>query len=277
MGRDFNWAKHSGDAWTRRWRELDVALSGLAPQLQSVLFDAAPARPFRALDVGCGAGSTSEELARDRSDATIIGCDLSPSLVQLAQDRLSALPSVQIILGDAQAVAQREGPFDLIFSRHGVMFFDDPVGAFRNLHAAASDRASLVFSCFQNWQSNPWASELASAAAGRTLPPPGREAGGFAFAEPAYVRQILESAGWSKCAVRPAPFRYVAGTGAGAADQAMDFLTEIGPASRILWSLADSERAAARDRMRREIERHQLGDAIQFAAAAWLWTAQAGE
>lgn len=275
MGGDFDWAKRSGDAWTRRWREIDLALADVAPQLHSMLLDAAPKGAFRALDVGCGAGSTSEQLARDRRDATIIGCDLSPSLVELAKDRLATLPSIQIILGDAQDVALREKPFDLIFSRHGVMFFDDPTGAFRNLRAAASAGARLIFSCFQDWWANPWASELASAAADRLLPPPGREAGGFAFAEPACVRQILESAGWSNGEVRPAPFRYVAGTGPRAVDQALEFLTEIGPASRTLWSLPEESRGAATDRMRRVIERHQVGEAVEFPAAAWLWEAQA--
>lgn len=230
---------------------------------------------FRALDVGCGAGSTSEQLARDRPDATIISCDLSPALVGLAKARLAALASVQIVLGDAQAVALREKPFDLIFSRHGVMFFDDPVGAFGNLRAAASTGAALIFSCFQDWRSNPWASELASAAADRLLPPPGREAGGFAFAEPAYVRQILESAGWSNAKLRRARFRYVAGTGPRAVDQAMEFLAEIGPASRTLWSLPEELRGAARDRMRGVMERHQMGETVEFPAAAWLWRARA--
>lgn len=277
MSGDFDWANHSGDAWTRRWREIDAALSDLAPQLHKLLLDAAPEHPFRALDIGCGAGSTSEQLAHDRPGAAIIGCDLSPSLVHLAKDRLAGLPSVQILLGDAQAIAESEGPFDLIFSRHGVMFFDDPVAAFQNLRAGTTAGAKLVFSCFQDWWSNPWASELASAAADRMLPPPGREAGGFAFAEPDYVLRLLESAGWSKCEVNPAPFRYIAGTGLRAVDQAMKFLTEIGPASRILWSLPEGLRNAAMERMRRVIERHQVGEAIVFPAAAWLWTAQADQ
>lgn len=277
MSSAFDWARHSGDAWTRRWREIDTALSDLASKLHSVLIDVAPDRPFRALDIGCGAGSTSEQLAHDRPDATIIGCDLSQSLVQLAQDRLGALPSVQIVLGDAQAIVCSERPFDLIFSRHGVMFFDDPVVAFRNLRAGTSDGAKLIFSCFQDWRSNPWASEVASAAADRMLPPPGREAGGFAFAEPAYVQKVLESAGWSKCEVRPAPFRYVAGAGKGADEQALNFLSEIGPASRVLDSSPDGEKAAAVERIRQVIDRHCIGDTVEFPAAAWIWSAQASD
>lgn len=273
MSSTFDWATHSGDAWTRRWREIDAALSDLAPRLQDALLDVIPARPFAALDVGCGAGSTSEQLARQRTDATIVGCDLSPSLIRLAQDRLADLKSVRVVLGDAQVIAGSEGPFDLIFSRHGVMFFADPIVAFRNLRAATKPGGALVFSCFQDWRANPWASELASAAADRALPPPGREAGGFAFADPDHVRQILETAGWNDAELRPAPFVYVAGAGENAVKQALDFLSEIGPASRVLSSMPDGERPAAVERMRHVLDSRCVGDRVEFPAAAWLWSA----
>ena len=275
MSSTFDWATHSGDAWTRRWRAIEAALSDLAPKLHHTLLDVAPEGPFRALDVGCGAGTTSERLAVERPDATIIGCDLSASLVHLAQDRLAGLESVKILLGDAQVVAGGEGPFDLIFSRHGVMFFDDPVAAFGSLRNATRPGGSLVFSCFQEWRANPWASELASAAADRELPPPGREAGGFAFADPDHVREILETAGWNNAGLRPAHFRYVAGAGEGAVEQALDFLADVGPASRVLSSLPASGRPAAMARMRLVLESHRVGDSIEFPAAAWLWSARA--
>lgn len=271
-----DWARHSGDAWTRRWREIDAALSDLAPKLHSALLEAAPAGPFRAMDIGCGAGSTTKQHARDRPDVAIIACDLSPSLVQLAQDRLAGLGSVRVVLGDAETVAVAEGPFDLFFSRHGVMFFADPVPAFRSFRTAATRNATFVFSCFQDWQANPWASELASAAAGRPPPPPGREPSGFAFAELGYVREILQSAGWRDTKVLPAPFSYVAAKGSGAIDQALDFLSEIGPASRAMLSLREQERPAALERMRRVIERYCAGDIVEFPAAAWIWSAKAG-
>jgi len=275
MSTKFDWATHSGDAWTRRWREIDAALSDLAAKLHAVLLEKTPTTAFRALDVGCGAGSTSLRLAHARPDATIVGCDLSPSLVQLAQNRLGDCNSVRILLGDAQVVAGGEGPFDLIFSRHGVMFFDDPVAAFRSLREGTKPGGVLVFSCFQDWWANPWASELASAAAGHDLPPPGTEAGGFAFADPDHVRQILEAAGWNNAEFQPVHFRYVAGAGEGGIEQALDFLSDVGPASRVLGSLPDAERSAAMERMRSVVELHCVGETIEFPAAAWLWSSQA--
>jgi SAM-dependent methyltransferase len=269
------WATRSGDAWSGRWREIDLALSDLAATLNPAIAAAAPRRAFRALDVGCGAGSTSMALSQARPDASIAACDLSPSLVRIAEERLAG-SGVRVLLGDAEVVAAGEGPFDLIFSRHGVMFFADPVQAFRSLRSAANAGASLVFSCFQDWDANPWASELASAAAGRTLPPPGREPSGFAFAEPDYVQEILKGAGWADVEWRSVPFRYVGAGGEAAVEQALSFLGEIGPASRVVSELPEQERSGAVQRMRGVIERHFNGDTVEFAAAAWIWSARAG-
>lgn len=269
------WATSSGDAWSERWSEIDRALSGLAAVLNRAIAASAPQRPFRALDVGCGAGSTSLALSQARPEASIVACDLSPALARIAEERLADSP-VRVILGDAEAVAVSEGPFDLIFSRHGVMFFADPTRAFRAFRTAATAGASLVFSCFQSWDANPWASELACAAAGRALPPPGREPSGFAFADPEYVREIFSSAGWTDIEWRPVPFRYVAAGGERAVEQALSFLAEIGPASRVIQEMPDQERGGALQRMRRVIERHFDGKAVEFQAAAWIWSAKAG-
>ena len=270
-----DWATHSGDAWTRRWLDTDAGLAYLGAKLHSALLEAAPSGPFRALDIGCGAGTTSLKLAQARPDATIVACDISPSLAQLARDRFADLNSVRVIVGDAEEVAGKEGPFDLLFSRHGVMFFTDPVRAFQGFREAAAPGATLLFSCFQDWNANPWASQLSEAAAGHPLPPPGREPSGFAFAEPDYVRQILEAAGWRDAEGQATPFRYVAGEGAGAVDRALDYLAEIGPASRTMLALPEDERDAALARMRGVIEQHCVDNIVEFPAAAWIWRAKA--
>src|SRR5206468_3545673 len=130
-------------------------------------------------------------------------------------------------------------------------------------------------SCFQSWSLNPWASELASAAAGRVLPPPGREPSGFAFADPDYVLQILGSSGWAQADRQAVAFRYVAGEGENAIDDALSFLADIGPASRVVQSLPEQDRGGALERMRGVIEQHFDGAAVVFPAAAWIWHAKA--
>lgn len=271
-----DWSTERGDSWARLWRQTDRGLAGLSPHLVSAVLGAAPAGPFRAFEVGCGAGTTTISVAHERPDASIIACDISPALVQVAQQRAVSNGSIEVRLGDAEMVASREGPFDLIFSRHGVMFFEDPVRAFRGLRDASTAGAGLVFSCFQDWASNPWASGLASTAAGQALPPPGREPGGFAFSDPGYVRDILGASGWITAEPRSTPFPYVPGEGAQAVDEALSFLAEIGPAAVVLKSMSEQDREGALQRMRATIEEHFDGARVQFPAAAWIWTAKAG-
>ena len=266
------WATASGDAWAELWQHTDRGLEGLAPRLLSAMLAASPTGAFRAFDVGCGPGSTTIALADARADASIVASDISPSLVQLAQARTNGRPNVEVVLGDAAEVAQQRGPFDLIFSRHGVMFFPEPVQAFQHLRSATRSGGSLVFSCFQEWAANPWASELAGAVAGHSLPPPGREPSGFAFADPAYVREILGSSGWTDAEPTSLSFDYVAGS----VEDAMTFLTRIGPASVLLRALPDHEQESARDRMRRRLEANVEGGIVTFPAAACIWSAKAG-
>jgi SAM-dependent methyltransferase len=269
------WATKSGDVWAERWRDTDLALEGLSSPLLSVITACAPPRPFNGFEIGCGPGSTTIAVASACPDAAITACDISPALAGIARERTANSPNVRVVMGDAELLAASEAPLDLIFSRHGVMFFPDPVRAFHNLRNASNSGASLVFSCFQNWESNPWASELASAAAGKTLPPPGRESGGFAFADPDYVRQILGSSGWSDAERQQVVFRYVAAEGEDAVQRALAFLSDLGPASRVVQSMPEQDRAAATDRMRSVIERHLHGAAVIFPAAAWIWRARA--
>ena len=270
-----DWSGASGDAWARHWRGTDRGLAGLAVALDDVIAGAAPAAAFRALDVGCGPGTTALALATRGPNATVLGCDVSEPLVAIARKRAEGVPNVRFEVADAEESARRNGPFELIFSRHGVMFFDDPHRAFTTFREAATASARLVFSCFRAWDANPWASELASAAAGAPLPPPGREPSGFAFAEVDYVCEILTGAGWTDAEPHPLDFEYVAGEGDDAVEQALEFLTAIGPASRVLANLDGSLRDAAVERLRAAICRHQRDGRIVFSAGAWIWSARA--
>lgn len=268
------WATVSGDVWAQRWRELDGVLAGVGGHLDPAIVAAAPPGPFRALDIGCGAGSTSLALATARPDATITASDVSPALVRIAEDRLAGT-GAKPVLGRAEEIAASEEPFDLFFSRHGVMFFADPVRAFRTLRQAATPGAALIFSCFEDWPANLWASELSAAAADRPVDPPGREPGAFAFADPIHAKAILDSAGWTGATRQSFPFRYVAGRGAAAVDEALSLLGAVGPASMLLRDLDRATRDSALPRMRSSIERQFDGSEVAFPAAACIWSARA--
>jgi hypothetical protein len=107
------------------------------------------------------------------------------------------------------------------------------------------------------------------------VPAPGREPSGFAFADPDYVRDILTSADWSEAEARPVDFEYVAGDGPGGIDQAMDFLVELGPASRVIEELDGDARDAAVARVREAVLAYEGDGRVVFPGAAWIWEAVA--
>lgn len=275
MSTSFAWAGSSGDSWAERWRQLDRALVEVGDALIASVLEAAPSWAFDAFDIGSGAGATSIALVSSRPDARVTGCDLSPALVQVAQARSVGLPSLQFIVGDAVEMASEHREIDLFLSRHGVMFFPDPPTAFRSFRNSATDGADLIFTCFSAWDENPWASQLASAAADRKLPAPSREPGGFAFADPAYVNALLSSAGWVQSEPEPVSFKYVAGEGDRKVEEALDLLSQIGPASAVLRELEPEDWPSAIERMRRVIELYSDGDAVRFPGAVWIWRARA--
>ena len=271
-----DWASSGGATWAGRWRDTDRALAGLEQALVARILEAAPGQPFRAFEIGCGAGVTTADLAASRPDANIVACDVSTALLDVARRRLAGNANVRFVAGDAAEAIQAEQHFDLFYSRHGVMFFADPPQAFTALRDSAAPAGRLIFSCFRDWALNPWASELAAAAAGRQVPPPGREPGGFAFADPDYVAQLLSTAGWSDAECTPVDFTYVPGSGPSAVDDALAFLTEIGPPSSVLRGLDPEARPAALERMTAALRRRLDGNRVSFPAAAWIWSARAG-
>lgn len=269
-----DWTGRVGGTWAAEWRRTDRSFGALADRLNAAILDVAP-ETGRALDIGCGAGATSLALAAARPHLSVTGADLSPNLLAAARGRAAGLANLDFVEGDVLRTGAAIAPVDLMVSRHGMMFFADPVSAFAALHAAAAPGAPLVFTCFRDPSQNLWASELVVAVTG--APPAPREGapGPFAFAERDRVAQILFDAGWADTAAEPVDYANRAGEGVDPVADAVSFFTRIGPAAPLLRELPPAARDAALARIAAVCERHRAGDVVDFPAAAWLWTARA--
>lgn len=268
------WTGRVGQTWASEWQRTDRSFAGLTPHLDAAIIASTPAIPFRAIDVGCGAGSTSLALATACPDATVTGVDLSPDLLAVAGRRGAGVHNLHFAHGDAIAVAQALTPLDLLVSRHGVMFFDDPVKAFAKLRTASRPDAALVFSCFCNRSDNPWASDLIEQVTGtRPTSPSGYAPGPFGFADPAITAAILTKAGWAVGNYARVDFSYLAGAGDDPVADAAAFFRRIGPLASALKQAADS--AALDARLKAVLERYRIDDTVAFPASAWIWRAWA--
>ncbi len=264
-----DWQGSVGRNWAAQWQRTDTSFSELTPQLLAAI----AAEPgSRIVDIGCGAGEVAMAVAAARPQASVIGVDVSPDLVEAAQARSGTIANLSFELADAAVWSDGRGAPDLYVSRHGVMFFSDPPAAFTRLAAQAQPGARLVFSCFRKPSENIWAKAIAGILPGTPEAPAAPHAPGpFAFADPVHLRQCL--AGWREVALRPVDFAYVAGTGPDAVAEAMALFARIGPSAFALRTLPPEERAAFEKRLLALVEAHHDGVRVAFSAAAWLVTA----
>lgn len=264
-----DWQGGVGRNWAAEWQRTDTSFSNLTPRLLAAI-DEEPGT--RIVDIGCGAGELTMAVAGARPEARVTGVDVSPDLVVAAEARGISVSNASFELADASIWVDRGGPPDLYISRHGVMFFADPPGAFIHLAGQAVPGARLVFSCFRKSSENLWAKEISDIFPGAQSQPASPHAPGpFAFAEPDHVRRSL--AGWRELALKPVDFDYVAGAGPDAVAEAMMLFQRIGPSALALRTLPPNERAAFEKRLLALVEAHHNGARVTFPAAAWLVTA----
>lgn len=269
------WRSRVGDTWAAQWRRTERAFAGIGRVLDDVLAQVAP-HAGCALDIGCGAGSTTLALAAARPALEVTGADLSHALLSVAQGRKEGRANVRFVLADAVDAAAEAAPLDLLVSRHGMMFFADPPAALAALRRAAAPAAPLVFTCFRARADNDWSAAI-EAAAGIVAPPAAAYAPGpYAFADPDWTGALLRDAGWRAPRARAIDVPWVVGAGADPVEDALGFFTHIGTVARVLAEADPVTRGRLQDRLRKLLASRCRDGRVVFTAAAWLWTAQAG-
>jgi SAM-dependent methyltransferase len=272
------WNEEGGTSWVAEQARFDAQL---APFAEVVLRSAVPQPGERAIDVGCGIGALTVEVGRAVTpDGAVLGVDVSTPMVELArlQAEEAGVP-VQYLIADAQTVdLADDGPFDLLVSRFGVMFFDDPVAAFANLHGTLTPEGRLAFACWQGFSTNPWMS-VPMLAALEHLPPPPLLApdapGPWAFADPGRVRSVLTDAGFVDVELDPFEGE-LALAGGGDASSVFEFLR----ATSLGRALLQQEDPALAERVKASVlealEEHEDDGEVRLGFSSWIVTARRG-
>src|SRR6478672_1267943 len=137
------WNGPGGKMWLGAYDRIQRGIADFS----DVVLSAANAQPGeRVLDVGCGTGGTTASLAKAVGlGGHVLGVDISEPLIAAAWAQKLANAAFEV--GDAATYPFAPGAFDLVFSRFGVMFFADPVAAFKNIRRAMKPSGRLVFLC----------------------------------------------------------------------------------------------------------------------------------
>jgi SAM-dependent methyltransferase len=262
------WNSAAGEVWVQEQARLDVELDPLGRAARAAL-DPRPGEQI--LDVGCGAGQTTLQLASAVGPTgRVVGVDISAPLLAAAARR--DLPAhVSFVRADAQTHAF-EDRFDGVYSRFGILFFDDPVAAFANLRAALKPQGRLAFVCWRSFEENPLMAAPMAAAAKHLppLPPPDPNAPGpFAFANRSRVTGILEAAGFGTVAVTPHD-ELIGGNDRAAT---LEIALKMGPLGRILREQPE-HRANVADAVGAAMEPFIVDGIARIPSATWIVTAR---
>ena len=232
------------------------------------------------LEIGCGTGALTVPLATEVGErGRVIAVDISEPMLGAARQRVGehGLRNVTLLHGDAQVFDFEPAAFDLATSRMGIMFFADPVAAFRNIGGALKPSGRLVFACWAPLEENQhWliSYEIALRHLGPPAPPPAHEPGPLAFGNPDYIRHVLASAGFAEITVERAHPTIIGGSPEEEARQAL----MMGPTARLIEEKKPSE--ATRQAIAHEIEAAFIAEAssgpIRLPATIFLVAARRG-
>jgi len=260
----------------------DILVTGLGAFSDRALAAHPPAPGDRALDIGCGFGDTTQQLAElVGPEGEALGIDAAERFVDLARAEAAeaGVSNVRFEVADVEA-AELPGTFDYAFARMGTMFFANPVAAHRNIRRALRPGGRLCTVVWRRKIDNEWLYRAEQAVERFVSEPEDSEEptcgpGPFALADANTTSDILESAGFEEICFERCDVDFHQGDDL---DQAIELVMALGPAGEIIRLAGEDA-----ERIRPEIEAALREELAGFdrpggpvsTASAWIITARA--
>ena len=222
-----------------RWKRNRATFVGALDEVTEALLKLyPPPRGATCLDVGCGFGETTQQLAAlVGPDGFVLGNDSSPHFVEDARREAAeaGVENVAFEVADAQTAAW-EQRYDYAFSRMGTQFFAAPVPAMRAIRAALLPGAGLHKICWRRKQESPLWAETEEVVQRFLSRPAEYDAdtcgpGPFSLGNPETLTGILSAAGFDQIELQHRDFDYFMGRDM---DEAIDALLAIGPGAELI-------------------------------------------
>jgi SAM-dependent methyltransferase len=262
-----------------KWNRFRHLLSGNGGVHSSMAYEYFQIKPGdKVLDIGCGYGETCLEMGKMvGTTGEVLGLDCTEAFLEIAnRERDQAgLANVKFVLGDAQTYPLPENYYDVVYSRFGVMFFQNIVYALRNAHKTLKPGGKLCMIVWRTIRDNPcWG--LAKDVALKHLPPPGEGAqtcgpGPFALADEETDRGMLKAAGFDKVDLfRRNDAEVCIGT---SLEEALDYQILVGPSGEIIreaGELGQKKLHEVREDMRRSFEKYVKNGGVYMPSSTWF-------
>jgi len=270
------WNDAGGRMWVNYQHVIEASMAPFGQKVMDILdFNDGE----RVLDIGCGCGGTTYEIAQlVGSNGSVFGVDISEMIIASAKKKVCKNNQSNIVFEcvDAQTHSFDMNVFDVVFSRFGVMFFDDPIVAFENIRKSLIAGGRMAFVCWQAVKDIEWIN-LPRNIVGEyiALPPPSPsdEPGGFSFSDANRVKEILHSAGFVNIVVEKFNSKINIGVDL---NEALRFMTHIGPAGSVLDNSDIDSKTQAKftNDLCAALEAYQTNQGIELGSAMWIVTAR---
>jgi SAM-dependent methyltransferase len=248
-----------------------IVTTGLGAHGDEALRLNPPQEGQRVLDVGCGFGDTTQQIAAlIGPGGEAVGVDAAPNFIEAAaqEAQQAGVENARFFVADVQT-EPLGGPYDMAFSRMGTMFFVSPVAALRNVRESLVPGGRLCMVVWRRREDNHWlhrAQQIVEAIVQKPeeYDDPTCGPGPFSMANADTVTDVLLHAGWEDLSLRRCDIDILAGNHI---DEAVDLVMSIGPAGEILRLQGD--RAAHLVPQVEAALREGLGDFLREDGTVW--------
>lgn len=269
-----DWVAARGQKWLAQLDGMEAMLAPIDEPLIGAL-NLELSTPLRIADIGCGGGGTAMEIVRLVAKGSAVhGFDLSPAIVDVARSRMRPGDSENIFnVADVGMVLPQE-PYDRLVSRFGIMFFDNPSGAFSNLAGWLVPGGRFAFAVWGPLSENPWMGCVREVVAGIVaLGPhdPGAP-GPFRYGGVEKLTSLLEASGFEGIAVSEWRGSLAIGGGLSAAEAANFALASFSTFGELLAGAGRGALDEARKRLTEDFAAHQYEGVVAMNACVHLVT-----
>tara|TARA_X000000950_G_scaffold128049_1_gene160091 strand:- start:461 stop:1309 length:849 start_codon:yes stop_codon:yes gene_type:complete len=260
------WNEGIGQWWVDEDESMNERLSILTEEL---FLKSNIKKDDKVLDIGCGGGQTTFEVSEMVGEnGYVLGADISKILLDLAKSKYASTKNLEFKYCDVQNYKFRENSFNKVISRFGVMFFENPIEAFKNIYNAIQEGGSLNFVCWTNVMENEFFTDPTNIIIrhlNKDFPEITRSPGPLAFSEEKYINEILSNSGFKNIKVEKV---YSLITTNDSPEKNGELLLNIGSGGRLLAdaNLSKKELSVIRDEMVEISQKRQKNGKITYKA-----------
>ena len=260
------WNEGIGKKWVEEDNSMNERLSILTKEL---FLRSNINRDDKILDIGCGGGQTTFEASElVGENGYVIGADISKILLDLAKSKYANTKNLEFKYCDVQNYEFRENSFNKVISRFGVMFFENPIEAFKNIYNSIQEGGSLNFVCWTNVMENEFFTDPTNIIIkhiNKEFPEITRAPGPLAFSEEDYVKEILMSSKFKNVKIEKV-YSSISTNDSAEKDGAL--LLKLGLGGRLLAdaNLSKKELSIIRDEMVEISQKRQKNGKITYKA-----------